>query len=83
MLYLFPNHGHDAFDHIHDMFLRVLQKFRPCWTTRAESGLCVHGDNQILRVPRCRNTRKYRTTNPLLAVHIGFDKKSRCHRVWE
>lgn len=57
-----------------------IRKFLACWLTHAESGLTVQGEIQHRRVPRCRNTRKYRSTNPR-SVHIRFDTKSHCQSV--
>src|SRR5581483_7292950 len=57
-----------------------IRKFLACWLTHAESGLSVQGLIQHRRVPRCRNTTKYRSTNPFI-VHIGLDTKSHCQSV--
>lgn len=43
-----------------------IRKFLACWQTHAESGLRVQGGIQKRRVPRCRNTTKYR---PYQALH--------------
>lgn len=65
---------------LHDIIQVAMRKFFACWLTEAESGLAVQGEIQQPRVPRCRNTRKYRSTIPFI-VHIGLETKSHCHSV--
>ena len=63
-----------------------IRNFFACWRTYPEFGAAVQSEIQHRRVPRCRNTRKYSSTNPRtheeqmsFLFYRGFTAESRSY----